>query len=205
MPVLTTERLRLRKMTEVDAPALVTIFGDPAVMRFLDGSPVTTEEEGRALIRWFGGHFEAKEAIRWGITIRGEDSVIGTCGFHRWDRAHRHVEIGYDLASNCWGRGYMTEAMRAVVAWCFGSLDVHRIEGDCTDGNLASERVMVKLGFRYEGTWRERCWEHGRFVDLTQFGLLRREWETAQLDGDESSRTTPSGASSRAGSPPATG
>lgn len=176
-PVLTTERLRLRGMSVSDAPAMVVVFGDPEVMRFLDGVPINTVEEGEALIRWFGGNFERREAIRWGITPAGEDTVIETCGFHRWDRTHRHVEIGYDLAAAYWGRGYMTEAMREVVDWCFANLGVHRIEGDCTDGNLASEQVMLKLGFRHEGIWRERAWEHGHFVDLKQFGLLRREWE----------------------------
>jgi len=177
IPVLTTERLRLRAITEADTPSMIAIFGDPQVLRFLDGEPITTPERAEGLVRWFAGNFERREAIRWGITLHRDDTVIGTCGFHRWDRSHFHVEIGYDLASAYWGRGYMTEAMREVIGWCFSHLGVHRIEGDCTDGNLASERVMRKLGFRYEGTWRERCWEHGRFVDLKQFGLLLPEWK----------------------------
>jgi [ribosomal protein S5]-alanine N-acetyltransferase len=56
---------------------------------------------------------------------------------------------------------------------------VHRIQADCTDGNVASERVMLKCGFTYEGTWRQACWDHGRFVDIKQFGLLRRDYEGA--------------------------
>ncbi|MCA9904967.1 MAG: GNAT family N-acetyltransferase, partial [Anaerolineae bacterium] len=69
-----------------------------------------------------------------------------------------------------------TEATHAVVRWCFDNLDLHRVQADCTAGNIASERVLEKVGFTYEGTWRESVFEHGRFVDIKQYGLLRREY-----------------------------
>ncbi len=99
------------------------------------------------------------------------------CGAASWDRDNRHIEIGYHILPSLWGQGYATEAAQAIIGWCFENLDLHRIQGDCTDGNIGSERVMLKCGFKAEGVWRESCWEHGRFVDIKQFGLLRREFE----------------------------
>lgn len=93
-----------------------------------------------------------------------------------WDRQNRHADIGYHLLPSHWGKGYATEAARAMIRWCFANRDLNRVEADCTDGHTASERVLLKCGFKVEGLWRERCWEHRRFVDIKQFGLLRHEF-----------------------------
>lgn len=178
-PVLQTERLSLRQLTHADAPVINRLFSDPQVIEFMSEPPLETDEKAIALIDWLNGHFINQVAARWGITVQGEDSVIGTIGFHHWDREHRHADLGYDLLPEYWGRGYATEAACAVVGWCFDKLDLNRMQADCTVGNERSERVMRKLGFQYEGTWREQYWEHERFVDIKQFGLLRREWIAA--------------------------
>lgn len=172
-PVITTERLRLRQLTHADAPAIKALFSDAQVLEFLVEPPVE-------LIDWLNGHYKNQVAARWGITLDGDDRVIGTVGFHRWDRQNRHADLGYDLMPAYWGRGYATEAARAVVDWCFERLNLHRMQADCTLGNVRSERTILKLGFLQEGVWREQYWEHGRFVDIQQFGLLRREWEAGR-------------------------
>jgi ribosomal-protein-alanine N-acetyltransferase len=176
-PVLTTERLRLRRLTYDDADALMAIFGDPQVLRYLNDEPMDTPEKARGLVDWVDDQFNQHKGVNWGITLKGDDYVIGMCGNYAWHRGNRRVDIGYHLLPLHWGRGYATEATRANLAWCFENLNVHRVQADCTDGNLASERVLLKCGFKVEGIWRESCWEHGRFVDIKQFGLLRREFE----------------------------
>lgn len=176
-PLLETERLRLRQITRADAPAIIRLFGDPDVLTYLDlDPPVTTTEQAVGMIDWLGEMFDQKNGVRWAITLQTDDTLMGTIGFHRWNRDNRHAEIGYDLIRDHWRQGYVTEAAQALVRWCFLNLDLHRIEADCTAGNLGSEAVLRKLGFTYEGTWRERCFEHGRFVDIKQFSLLRREY-----------------------------
>lgn len=176
-PVLTTDRLRLRQFTPADAPALMPIFGAPEMLRFLNQPPIDTAEKALGMLKWFEDVYTQQMGLQWAVTLHGQDAVIGTCGFYQWDRENRHVDIGYHIAHAWWGHGYATEAAHAMLHWCFEHLDVHRIQADCTDGHLASERVMLKCGFRFEGLWRESCWEHGRFVDIKQFGLLRREYQ----------------------------
>lgn len=175
-PVLTTERLHLRQIVPDDAEAMVAIFGDPAVLEFLNNEPVDTPEKARGMIDWLTGNYQQQQGIDWGITLRDDPRLIGMCGAYKWDREDRHIDIGYHLAPAYWGKGYATEATRAMLDWCFQNLDVHRIQADCTDGNSSSEKVMLKCGFTLEGIWRESCWEHGRFVNIKQFGLLRREF-----------------------------
>jgi RimJ/RimL family protein N-acetyltransferase len=174
-PVLTTERLRLRQVRHADAEAIVALLGSPEVLRYLSQPPTDTRDKAIDLIGWFDGRFQRREAVQWAITLHGDDRLIGMCGTHAWDRPNRHVDIGYYVLPSHWGRGYATEATRALTRWCFDHLGVHRIQADCTDGNTASERVLLRCGFTLEGVWRESCWEHGRFVDIKQFGLLRHE------------------------------
>ena len=176
-PVLETGRLRLRKMTNDDADSLIAIFNDEEVNRYLSGGPPCSNRvEAISTLDWMQSWFDARGGLRWGITLKGEDKVIGTCGFHFLSRENSHCDIGYDLIPLYWRRGYVTEATHALVRWCFENLDLHRIQADCTEGNIGSERVLEKVGFTHEGTWRESCFEHGRFVSLKQYGLLRREY-----------------------------
>jgi ribosomal-protein-alanine N-acetyltransferase len=176
-PVLTTARLCLRQLRHDDAAEMMAIFSSPEVLRFLDLEPVDTREKAIGMIDWLDGNYQKHEGIDWGIALLGDDRLIGMCGCYQWDRESRHIDIGYHLLPSHWGKGYATEASRAMIDWAFQNLDLHRIQADCTDGNIASERVLLKCGFRVEGLWRESCWEHGRFVDIKQFGLLRREFD----------------------------
>lgn len=176
-PILATERLRLRQITNNDAEDMIAIFGSPEVLRYLNLPPVDTHDKAVGMIGWAKGEFDNHESVNWGICLRGDDRLIGMCGNHGWDQSNRRIDIGYHLIPALWGQGYATEAALAIIRWSFENLDVHRIQADCTDGNLASERVLLKCGFKVEGVWRESCWEHGRFVDIKQFGLLRREFD----------------------------
>lgn len=177
-PILTTERLRLRQITHEDAEGMMAIFGDPAVLRYLNHEPKDTPEKAIGLIDWLADNYRKQEGIDWGITLHGADRLVGMCGAYQWDRSNRRIDIGYHIVPAHWGRGYATEAARAITGWCFEHLGVHRVQADCTDGNIGSERVLLKCGFTVEGIWRESCWEHGRFVDIKQFGLLRREFDS---------------------------
>jgi ribosomal-protein-alanine N-acetyltransferase len=175
-PILDTERLRLRELTHDDADAWAAIFSLPEMYRFLNQPLIDTREKALDLIDWFAGAYRGHEFVTWAITLRSDGKLIGMGGTIDWDQANRHIDIGFHITPKLWGQGCATEAARAIIRWCFDHLNVHRIQADCTDGNIGSERVLLKCGFKLEGVWRESCWEHGRFVDIKQFGLLRSEW-----------------------------
>ena len=110
------------------------------------------------------------------MTPDGEGTLIGSAGLHV-DPPHRHAEIGYVLGIDRWGKGYATEAARAIVEFGFGTLRLHRLHAGYYTRNPASRRVLEKLGFREEGRRPQMYMRFGEWVDLVLVGMLRQEWE----------------------------
>jgi ribosomal-protein-alanine N-acetyltransferase len=175
-PTIETDRLVLRPFAPEDEDFLFRHFAAPDVCRYLyDAEPFTSVEEARQLIEFFAP-CEDGNRNRWGVTLKGSDELIGTCGFMFWDRTNRIAEIGYDLAAAHWGRGYMPEAVAAALAFGFGQLGLNRIHAYTSVDNAASVRLLEKLGFANEGVVREKHCFRGRFYDHYCFSLLAREW-----------------------------
>ena len=180
-PIIETERLLLRRMTDDDAPAILAEFGDPRVLEHLDPDPPVTDiESALSFLHWLDGMFTAKTALRWAITLHDSGTMIGTCGFHRWDLKNRRAEIGYDLQTAYWRQGYAAEATRAMMRFCFSELNLHRLEADCNEGNIGSAAVLEKCGFTYEGLWRHKFFEHDMWINLKQYSILETEYAALQ-------------------------
>jgi RimJ/RimL family protein N-acetyltransferase len=175
MPCLETERLLLRPLAPGDAEGLFRIFSDEVVTRFYNWETFTDLEQARALLARTLEQRERHEALRWGLTQKGQEGVIGTCGFTRWNRESVWAMVGYDLAQSFWGQGLITEALRSVLHFGFEEMLVRRIEATIIAGNLASIRVLQKLGFQQEGVLRERGFWKGVPKDVLMFSLLARE------------------------------
>ena len=180
-PQLETERLLLRKLTHDDAAAIVEEFSHPDVMEHLDADPPLDTLEGAiGFINWSYEWFDNKSGWRWGVVLKAENKLIGTAGFHRWSHSDFRAEIGYDYNRKYWGNGYATEVVRRMIQFGFEEMNLNRIEADCNEGNFGSARVLEKAGFIYEGLWRERIWEKGKFVGLKQFGYLARDYHNSK-------------------------
>ncbi|MFN8574437.1 MAG: GNAT family protein [Gemmatimonadaceae bacterium] len=175
-PRLETERLVLRELVMSDAPALLRIFSDEETMRYWSSRPYTSIEQARALIRRVAMSRELESGIHWGITLRGDDTVIGKCAFSEWRKMHRRGEISYIIAREHWGQGLVSEAIRAMLDYGFDAMNLHSIEAGVTPGNEASTRMLERLGFKLEGHLRENFLADDRFIDSLIYSLLRREW-----------------------------
>lgn len=176
--VLTTERLRLRWMNEDDTEAQFALFADPDVTRYWSGAPWTERAQAAALIAATAADYASGAGLRFAIELLDGGAMIGNANLHHFVEASRRCEIGYALASGHWGRGYAVEALRAVLDYGFGALDLNRVEADIDPANLASARVLDKLGFRREGYMPERWIVHGQTADTVNYGLLKRYWDT---------------------------
>ncbi len=180
-PILETDRLRLRQMTDADVDDVFSIFGDAETCRYLidqDCKPYSTAVEAKAnVIDWSNSWFAEKKGLRWALTLKDEDRLIGTAGFNYWNQKDRRAEIGYDLNRSLWGRGLMTEAVAAMLRFGFHRMNLHRIEATVTGGNIGSVTVLEKCGFTLEGVWRHRNFAEGQFYDSLQFGLLEAEFK----------------------------
>lgn len=175
-PRLETPRLILRQIQFADAEALFATFSDEAVMEFYGELPHRTVEESRELVRRQREWYARRQGIRWGITRRGEDVVIGSCGLFKFDEDARRAELGYELGHAYWRQGIMAEALGAVLAFAFETLWLHRIEAVVDDANERSKGLLRSLGFMHEGTLRQRFYFRDRFWDEHYFGLLANEW-----------------------------
>lgn len=176
IPILETERLRLRRIATHDARDWLTILSHEDVRRYLVDIEQMNFDEISEIIAWTEGIIANRSGIRWAITLKPDDKMIGTCGFHVYDRNNQRLEIGYELGADYWRQGIMREAVRAVLDFAFNTLGVHRVEADVTVGNEGSAGLLKNLGFTHEGTWRDRVFAHGRFYSLWQFALLRDEF-----------------------------
>lgn len=176
VPTLTTARLILRNLRAEDAADVLVFRGDPYVQRF-NAKPFTTVAEAAVFIERMQRDNQSRVAVRWAITLRGEDRAIGMVGLGSWSTYHRRAEIGYDLAHAYWGRGIGTEAVHAAVQYGFTELKLNRIEAATIADNHESVNLLKKLDFRLEGTLRSCSWEDdGTFHDSCIFGLLHDEF-----------------------------
>lgn len=176
-PTLTTSRLLLRQIRSADAEALFAIFSDEKVMEFYGSTPHRALDESREEIRDALAHYAKRESLRWAITLRGEDTFLGSCTLFHFDEGFHRGEIGYELHRDLWGQGITSEAVSAVLAYSFSELALHRVEALIDIANERSKGLLLKLGFTYEGYLRQRYYLDGHFEDEHYFGLLRHEWQ----------------------------
>jgi ribosomal-protein-alanine N-acetyltransferase len=175
VPELTTARLRLRAPVPRDAAALLAILGDPEVTRYHNMPTLTTLAEAHDALERLQQRFLAGDTIRWAIEPLEHGEMIGTVGLLRFDFELRRAELGYEVVRRLWGRGLATEAAAAVVAYGFSVLGVHRIEAGILPDNVASVRVVQKLGFVEEGTRRDYLFIKGGFHSFRWFSLLETD------------------------------
>jgi [ribosomal protein S5]-alanine N-acetyltransferase len=150
-PIIVTSRLRLQPPELADAEAIFRAYGqDPEVTRYLIWRPHRSVADVEAFLKdcieaWSGG-----TRFPWAITLQCDDDAIGMIDA-RLDAPHR-VSVGYVLTRAEWGKGYVTEALQAVIeAFWASSPGVYRIWAVCDVDNPASARVMEKAGMQREG------------------------------------------------------
>lgn len=175
-PSLTTNRLHLRQIQSEDADALFETFSDEEAMQFYGHEPHRSVDETRRSIEQTRTRYARREAIRWVITLKGENRAIGSCSFHHFDAGFHRAETGYELHRAFWRQGLMLEAMIAVLTYGFTDLGLHRVEAIIDIANEPSKKLLLKLGFTYEGNLRQRYVFRDCFQDEHYFGLLQNEW-----------------------------
>jgi ribosomal-protein-alanine N-acetyltransferase len=179
-PRLETDRLILREIAPPDADDLFRIFSDAEAMRYWSCRPYTSVEQAHRLIEEMSEAMDCGAGIQWAITLRGDERLIGKCGYNEWRKRHRRGDVSYIVAREHWGKGIVSEALHAVLDYGFDHLNLHSVEAGVTPGNDASTRMLERLGFHLEGRLRESFWADGMFVDSLIYSLLRRDWETAR-------------------------
>jgi RimJ/RimL family protein N-acetyltransferase len=175
-PTLPTAHLRLRPFTDADGDDLYALHSNAHVLRFWDAPPWSEPERAERFLAASRQMAEDGTGARVAIERVSDGTFVGWCGVTRWNPDFRSASLGYVLAEQAWGHGYATEAAGALLQWAFDTLDLNRVQAETDTRNLASARVLEKLGFVREGTLREDCVVNGDVSDSWVYGLLRREW-----------------------------
>jgi ribosomal-protein-alanine N-acetyltransferase len=176
LPVLPTERLRLRRLDLDDAPDVFAYASDPEVSRYTTWEAHKTIQDSLAFLMSAIELYKTFQVAPWGMEHKREAKIIGTCGFVYWNLRHRRAEIAYALARPYWNQGYTTEAVRAVLDFGYRVMGLNRIEARCDVPNVASARVMEKAGMKFEGVLRRHMFVKNTYVDLKMYSVLRNEW-----------------------------
>jgi RimJ/RimL family protein N-acetyltransferase len=175
---LESERLVLRPLEVADCnPRYVAWLANPEVNQWLE---TRWREQDLASVRAFVASVdESPDAELFAIVRREDDLHLGNIKLGPVNWNHRCGDISYFLGErDAWGRGYATEAIRRLVAFAFGDLDLHRLQAGCYEGNRGSARVLEKVGFTREGSWRKQLkGPDGRWQDHWWFGLLAEEYK----------------------------
>ncbi len=173
---LHTERLLLRDFEEADWEAVYCYASDPEVTRFMVWGP-NTEEDTREYIqhKLAAQQADPRTSFSLAVVLKAEDVLIGSCAL-TVSRPEKHAAyIGYCLNRDYWGQGYATEAVQAIIGLGFLQLHLHRIFATCDPHNVASLRVLEKLGMRREGRLLEDRWQEGRWRDSYLYAILEQE------------------------------
>jgi ribosomal-protein-alanine N-acetyltransferase len=146
---LTTDRLVIRSIVDNDAEGLHRIYSDPEAMRYIPGGAFDDKERVRRSIAR-SQEREAKSGMTlWAVADKETGEFLGQCGVVPVDGKGPEIELAYHFARPFWGRGYATEAARAVAEYAFGDLGLKRLLGLTFPANLPSQRVLEKAGFSY--------------------------------------------------------
>lgn len=174
---LITERLILRDFVEDDWRAAYCYASDPEVVRYMSWGPNDEETTRNHTL----GRLERQAAVsRWdfdlAVILKENNQLIGACGVRVNDLAAGSAELGYAFNRNYWGHGYATEAARTSIAFGFEQLKLHRIFATCDTANLASAKVLEKIGLRREGHFLRNIRRQGEWRDSYYYAILEDEW-----------------------------
>ena len=172
-----TERLILRRYRVEDAEDMFQNWtSDPEVTKFLSWPTHTSVDFTRSLLTKWVSFYEDGKTYNWGITVKGDDRVIGNIAVVERDERTCSYEIGYCLGKAYWGRGFMPEALRAVIDYLFeGESDLMRIYATHDLRNAKSGRVMQKAGMRFEGILRGSKKNVHGIHDTAYYSVLRSD------------------------------
>lgn len=176
-PMIETERLILREIVHADAAALFKVHGDFESMKWFGSDPLPDEAAAVKLVELFASWRALNNpGTRWGLQIKGEKELVGTCGLFGWQRNWRRCTLGYELHPCARGEGYMREALSAVLPWGWEHMALNRVEAQIHPDNADSLRSVEAIGFKREGLLRQAGFWAGQYHDLYQYSLLREDW-----------------------------
>jgi RimJ/RimL family protein N-acetyltransferase len=175
---LTTERLVLRDFVESDWEAVLAYQQDPLYLRYYEWTSRTREEVRAFMKRFLDQQIQVPRIkFQFAVTLKSGGQLIGNCGIRRDSPAAREADMGYELDPKHWRKGYATEAAGAVLDFGFSSMDLQRVTAWCIADNVASARVLEKIGMKLEKRMRHHQYFKGRWWDTLWYAISYEDWQ----------------------------
>ena len=179
-PVLSTPRLILRALRLTDLEDLYEYASDPEIDQYVPWEHYKNIEEARENLNEFLKEYEKDGLGAWGIEHRTDKKLIGIINTSIPHRINRRVELGYTISRAYWGKGYVTEAVQAVIQFGFEKMKLVRIEAVVLPEHLASARVLEKSGMEFEGILHSYQIWRNKPCDLRIYAIVNPKRETIQ-------------------------
>jgi RimJ/RimL family protein N-acetyltransferase len=175
--LLSGARVRLDALAEGDLPVLAQWYQDAEFLRLFDATPAAPRTE-QALRQWLADRSRSQESFLLGVRLLDGDELIGVVELDGilWSQQVGWLSIGIGAPERR-GQGYGAEALRLLLNFAFGELNLHRVQLTVFSYNSPAIALYEKLGFQREGAYREFLQRDGQRYDMYLYGLLRREWE----------------------------
>lgn len=167
-----TDRLLLRKVEPTDAPFILKGLSNDMLTKYMLIHYYTLDEVQEQM-DFYANHYKNKTGYYWLMQCIKTGAKIGVIGINNCSAVHQKAEIGFWSLPEFWNKGYTTEAGKAVLQFCFQSLQLNRIEATVETGNIASVAAIKKLGLQHEGTFKEYEINNGKPIDLMMFAILK--------------------------------
>ncbi|MDR0227504.1 MAG: GNAT family N-acetyltransferase [Flavobacteriaceae bacterium] len=173
-PIVETERLILKRLTIADVDVMFAIRSNPDIMKYIPRPLAQNKADILEHIELVDKKINSNECINWAITLKDSNEVIGTIGFPHFQVQHFRGEVGYTSLPQYNGKGYVTEALQAVIAYGFSTLKLHSVEALVDPENIGSMKVLEKCGFVKEAHFKENEYYNGKFIDTVVYSKLNK-------------------------------
>ena len=174
---LASKRLILRRFEYSDDDDMLKNWvSDPDVQTLISEPVYATKREVKELLDKWVGSYEKQDYYRWAVIEKGSRICMGQIAIFLVDNKNHFCEIEYALGRNFHRKGYATEAVGTILGFAFEKVKFHKVQVCHKEGNIASQGVIRKNKFTYEGTLRDYFYMDGRYVSRLYYSMLRDEY-----------------------------
>lgn len=176
IPILKSARLILRPLNLDDTKDVFAYAQNAQVAKYVFWKPHKTINDTITFISDLIKAYQVENKLMWGIQLKDEAKIIGTCGFMAYYPVTKCLEIGYALNQEYWNKGYTKEALKLIIDYAFNHLDIIRIEGICVESNFASEKTMLSCDMVFEGILHDNFIKDNEIANCKIFAITKRNY-----------------------------
>ncbi len=175
-PFIEMEKYNLRKVKLSDYKDIYKIYSCEETLKFEGMNTLKNEEQSKEYINSILKGYENKYFIRWGISSKKSDEIIGLVALHHIDYINFNAQIGYILNNDYWNKKIMSDVLRTVIKFLFDNTELHRLEVNINKENKASLKLAEKVGFITEGVKIECAYNKAtnKYEDRIVMSLLNK-------------------------------